>query len=41
MGGLYCLPVGSPRMSTPTKITIGTIGVAAALSLALVLVLLS
>ena len=41
MGGLYCPPVEAAGMSTPTKITLGTIGVAAALSLALVLVLLS
>jgi len=40
-GGIYCLAVESACMSTPTKITLGTIGTAALLAVALVLVLLS
>ena len=40
-GGIYCLRVEAPCMSTPTKITLGTIGIAVLLAVASVLVLLS
>jgi hypothetical protein len=40
-GGIYCPPTEPGPMSTPTKITLGTIGIAVLLAVASVLVLLS
>mgnify|MGYP000070597347 CR=1 FL=1 len=41
MDGIYCLAVEPACMSTPTKITLGTIGTAALLAVVTLLVLLS
>lgn len=40
-GGIYVEPVEPTGMSTPTKITLGTIGIAAVLALAYVVALLA